>query len=134
MSTKDKKGGSKTKSKSGIAKVSEKSEKKPVTKGKSLPEKHHKGTGGAKLKVVSPVPAPKKGVDTARKNRLKRAGFEIDICPVTGLPLDTGPRANLWLQPIEFHGRFISWLARVILESEITPDQLKKVAELLKKH
>lgn len=133
MTNKEKKGDTK-KPKKGKAEIFKKSKKseKPTEPAKSLP-KLHKDTGGTKLKVVPPVSTPKKGASIARENRLKRAGFETYICPITFLPLDIGPRANEWLKPIEYQGQVISWLARVILESKITAEQLKKTADILGK-
>ena len=138
MATEGKKGGKKTTEKIGIVDVSKKIERSQPTKetkksAKSPPKKHLTGSGGIKLKVVSPDPGPKRGAENARKNRLKKAGYEIDICPITGLPLDVGPRANEWLKPVNYIDKTMSWLARVIFESGITADELRKTADLLRK-
>jgi len=134
MAKDTKKGGKKTQPKIGKVEKLDKPEKAETpTKPAFLPKKLHTEPGGAKLKVASSGSTPKKGSDIARENRLKRAGFEIFNCPITNMPLDIGPRANGWLIPIGYDGKVMSWLARVILESGISPDMLDKTADLLRK-
>lgn len=137
MSTKDKKGGTKATPKNPKAGKSTKSgkerlpEKDPSKKGSK--ELTPETSGVTKLKLVTPGVPHNDGVKKARKNRLKKAGYEIYQCPITGLLLDIGPRANKWLNPTEFEGEIISWVARVILESKISPDELDKTADALRK-
>jgi len=129
MATKDKKGGTEQKPKSEKA---GKSLKLEVVK--ALPvKKPLLGTETMTPVVSVPPPVGVKGVDRARRNRLKKAGIEIDRCPVTNLYLDIGPRANAWLKPTNLNGEIMSWLGRVILESEITPEELDKIGNILRK-
>jgi len=58
--------------------------------------------------------------------------LESVSCPVTNLPLFIGAKANNWTMPTEFNGEVMSWLGRVILESEITPEELDKIGNILK--
>ena len=119
MATKEKKGGTKPKSKSGI----------PLTPASKPP----KGTVSEKKKTSDTVPVTETGTEKARKNRLKRAGIETDKCSVTGLPLEIGPRAKYWLTPVELHGKVISRIALAIIESGISATKIKKVAEFMSK-
>jgi hypothetical protein len=79
----------------------------------------------APLGVASDIAAP----DGARLRRLARAGFAgADACPLLGVDLDVGLRANEWLRPVQLGAEVVCALAAAIAESGVSPDALERAA------
>ena len=82
--------------------------------------------------AAPPLKKKPTGVDRARKRRLKRAGFTVYECPITGILLDVGARAAPYSLPVEVNGQVMSLLAKSIIESNITAERLEKTAKKLR--
>lgn len=115
--------------------------KKAAPKGK--PKTTPKGKGKPKASPTpkaaprpraAPTATPKAdGVKLARHRRLARAGFEgADCCPLLGVELDVGPRANRWQRPRMLDGEPVSALAMVIIEAGPPPEALERAAAVLR--